>query len=118
MTFHALPDGGMEYRPMPGSEFRRLRKEWNMDRRQFGELLGYTGEPRNIVITMKRFEYNKREIPPAAERLLMMLVWFKSDHGYLPDLDRGSRRPMAIRRPNPDWDDQPRAAAMPEVLQR
>lgn len=87
-----------------------------MDRRQFGELLGYTGEPKNIVVTMKRFETNRREIPPAAERLLMMLSWFKSDNGYLPDLDSGSRAPMVLRSPNPDWnqEDRPRAA-MPEV---
>lgn len=96
MPFKKLDDGGMEYQPMSGAEFRRIRHEFGMKKLQFGYLLGYTGEPQNITLTMTRFEKNRREVPPAAERLLMLLRWYKSDFGYLPDLDNGRRDPMEM----------------------
>jgi len=30
------------------------------------------------------------------ERLVTLLVWFKADYGYLPDLDNGRREPMEM----------------------
>lgn len=97
MTFRQVEDGGMEYVPMTGREFKAARQEFQMGKREFGELLGYTGEPANICSTMRRFETGRREVPPAAERVIMLLRWFKEDHGHLPDLDGGSRAPGSPR---------------------
>ena len=30
------------------------------------------------------------------ERLVRLLVWYKADYGYLPDLDNGERAPAAM----------------------
>ena len=60
---------------------------------KFGQLLGFTGENRNIYSTVKRYEEGRRDISPTVERLVLMLGWFKEDFGYLPDLDRGERVP-------------------------
>lgn len=93
MTFRQVDGGDMEYVPMTGREFKTARQEFQMGKREFGELLGYTGEPANICSTMRRFETGRREVPPSAERIIMLLRWFKEDHGHLPDLDGGTRGP-------------------------
>lgn len=71
-----------------------LRIALGMGRIEFGYLLGFTGEKRNIYATMKRYEEGRRPISPTVERLILMLAWFKEDFGYLPDLDRGERVPL------------------------
>jgi hypothetical protein len=38
----------------------------------------------------------EREIPENIARLVQLLVWFKEDHGFLPDLDAGTRGPLRI----------------------
>lgn len=81
---------------MSPAEFSEARENFGLGRREFGRLLGYTGEPRNIWITVKRYEEGAREVPPTIERLVRLLVWYKSDFGYLPDLDNGGRAPMAM----------------------
>ena len=77
-------------------EFNEARQNFGLGRREFGYLLGYTGEPRNIWMTVKRYEIGEREIPPTIERLIRLLVWFKADYGYLPDLDNGRRDLMKM----------------------
>lgn len=78
---------------MPGYRMRDLRIIFGMSRVEFGQLLGFTGENRNIYSTVKRYEEGRRDISPTVERLVLMLGWFKEDFGYLPDLDRGERVP-------------------------
>jgi len=67
-----------------------------MAKKDFGLLLGYTGELRNIYMTIERMERGTRPISPMVERLVTLLVWFKADYGYLPDLDNGRREPMEM----------------------
>jgi transcriptional regulator with XRE-family HTH domain len=81
---------------MSPAEFSEARENFGLGRREFGRLLGYTGEARNIWITVKRYEEGTREIPPTIERLVRLLVWYKSDFGYLPDIDNGRREPMVM----------------------
>lgn len=81
---------------MMASEFSEARANFGLGRREFGKLLGYTGEPRNIWITVKRYEQGERAIPPTVERLVRLLVWHKADLGYLPDLEMPGRVPMVI----------------------
>lgn len=78
---------------MTPGRIEEIRTSLGMSRITFGELVGYTGEPRNIETTIKRFETGDREVPPIVERLLMLLLWFRDDHGHLPDLDAGERQP-------------------------
>ncbi len=78
---------------MTGPELEEARLSFGMGRREFAELLGYTGSPQNYYKTLERYENGKRDIPPIVERLVLMLVWFKSDFGYLPNLDAGERMP-------------------------
>jgi hypothetical protein len=96
VPFRKTYDGELVYEPMVPQDLQRLRERWGFKRTRFGELLGYTGEPRNIYMTVKRMETGAREISPMVERLALMLSWFYDDHGYLPDLDNGARSPMAI----------------------
>lgn len=77
-------------------EFNDARKSFGLGRREFGYLLGYTGESRNIWVTVKRYETGERDIPPTIDRMVRLLVWFKADYGYLPDLDNGRREPMVM----------------------
>lgn len=94
MPFIPQADGELEHRPMEGTAFLDARLAFGMKRLEFGHLLGMTGENRNIYLTIKRYEEGRRDISPAVERLVMMLLWFKEDFGYLPDLDRGQRVPI------------------------
>lgn len=91
MPFVLAPDGVLEHQPMPGAELKALRRRLNMRKLEFGQLLGLTGEARNICATVARYENNRRDISPMMERLALMLLWFHQDHGRLPDLDRGMR---------------------------
>ena len=81
---------------MTPMEFSEIRKSFGMGRKEFGDLLGYTGHGRNIWITIKRYETGERDIPPMVERVVLLLSWFKSDFGYLPDLGRGERAPLEL----------------------
>lgn len=81
---------------MKPQEFAEARSAFGMGRKDFADLLGYTGSARNNWVTIKRYENGERDIPPTIERLVRMLMWFKSDFGYLPDLDRGERVPMTF----------------------
>lgn len=97
MTFRPMPDGSLEYEPMAPGDLLAVRKSFDLSRKQFAALLGYTGEERNVYMTLKRYEDGIREIPPMVERLALLLSWFKADHGYLPDLDNGSRERPVLR---------------------
>lgn len=77
---------------MDAQEFNEARQAFGMGRREFARLLGYTGSDRNNWITVKRYENGERDIPPTIERLVRLLVWHRSDFGYLPDLTRGGER--------------------------
>lgn len=86
---------------MTPQEFTAARQNFGMARKEFGVLLGYTGDLRNVYMTVKRYElgpdvHGGRAIPPTIERLVRLLVWFKDDYGYLPDLDNGRREPMEM----------------------
>lgn len=86
---------------MTPKEFAEAREAFGLSRKEFGQLLGYEGEPRNIYMTVKRYEIGKREVPATIERLVRLLVWYKSDFGYLPDIANGRREPMEM----PEFDD-------------
>lgn len=81
---------------MTPKELSDARDLFGLGRRDFAQLLGYTGEPRNNWLTIKRYETGERIIPPMVARLVRLLIWFKNDTGYLPDLDAGERYPMAL----------------------
>jgi transcriptional regulator with XRE-family HTH domain len=81
---------------MTGPQMEAARLSFGLARKDFGLLLGYGGELRNIYATVRRYELGTREIPPTIERLVRLLVWFKADHGYLPDLDAGERSAMEM----------------------
>ena len=80
---------------MSPKELADARKSFGMGRKAFGAFLGFGGDSRNIWITIKRYELGERQIPLPVQRLVRLLVWHKSDFGYLPDLDReGERVPL------------------------
>lgn len=93
MPFVPRQGGEQEYQPMQGAKLLEARLAMGMKRIEFGQLLGMTGENRNIYVTIKRYEEGRRAISPMVERLVLMLLWHKSDFGYLPNLDRGERLP-------------------------
>lgn len=93
MPFALQESGDLEHRPMAAGKFLEARLAFGMKRIEFGQLIGMTGENRNIYSTIKRYEEGRRDISPTVERLVLMLLWFKEDFGYLPDLDRGERVP-------------------------
>jgi transcriptional regulator with XRE-family HTH domain len=94
MPFVTVDGGGLLYQPMAGADLRAARQELRLSKIQFGHLLGMTGENRNIHTTIKRYEEGRREVSPMVERLVTLLLWYKADFGYLPDLDRGERKPV------------------------
>jgi transcriptional regulator with XRE-family HTH domain len=96
MPFIPAENGDLEYHPMEGAKLLEARLTLGMKRLEFGHLLGMTGENRNIYSTIKRYEEARRDISPTVERLVLMLLWHKSDFGYLPDLDRGERVPAVV----------------------
>jgi hypothetical protein len=82
---------------MTPREFNAARHLFGLGRKDFGtKILGFTGDPRNIWVTVKRWENGERAIPENIQRLVQLTVWFKEDYGYLPDLDNGRREPMEI----------------------
>lgn len=81
---------------MTPQELSDARQNFGMAKKDFGLLLGYTGDLDNIYETINRMEKGKRPISPMVERLVTLLVWFKADYGYLPDLDNGRREPMEM----------------------
>lgn len=62
-----------------------VRHSFGLGRREFAALLGYTGEPRNNWVTIKRYETEAREIPPTIERLVLLMRWYHSTYGQAPD---------------------------------
>lgn len=91
MPFVPAENGELGYQPMDGAKMLEARLVFGMKRIEFGHLIGMTGGNRNIYSTIKRYEEGRRDISPTVERLVLMLLWHKSDFGYLPDLDRGER---------------------------
>jgi len=84
---------------MSGMDAKKLnaaRHEFGLGRRDFGRLIGYSGNPNHIWVSVKRMETGERAIPENIARLVQLLVWFKEDHGHLPDLDAGTRGPLRI----------------------
>lgn len=96
MPFVPAENGELQYEPMLGAKLLEARLMLRMKRLEFGHLLGMTGESRNIYSTIKRYEDGRRDISPMVERLVLMLLWHKSDFGYLPDLDHGERLPTKV----------------------
>lgn len=93
MPLIPVENGELEYQPMAGTKLLEARISLGLGRVEFGHLLGMTGDNRNIYATVKRYEEGRRDISPMVERLVLMLLWHKSDFGYLPDLDSGERVP-------------------------
>lgn len=89
MPFVTDNSGDLVYRPMAGRDLESIRRELGLRKIEFGQLLGMTGENRNIYTTIMRYEAGRRDISPTVERLALMLIWFKRERGYIPDLDRG-----------------------------
>lgn len=81
---------------MSPQEFKDARQNFGLAKKDFGILLGYTGELRNIYMTVKRYEMGTREISPMIERRVRILVWFKANYGYLPEMDNGWRDPAGM----------------------
>lgn len=82
------------YERMRGDRLLAVRRQFGMKRVPFGQLLGLTGENRNIYLTVRRYEEGLREISPTVERLALMLEWFHREQQYLPDLDSGDLSKM------------------------
>lgn len=91
---------------MNGIEFREIRKRLGLSEAEFAEELGYTGNERNNVTAIQRYERGKRQVPLYMARLAWLLdqinsltpieKWtgferfdLKSDDGV--DIGRGSR---------------------------
>ena len=81
---------------MNAREINAARHAFGLGRKDFGYLIGFSGDPRNIWVTIKRWENGERAIPENIARLVQLLVWFKDDYGYLPDLDNHRREPMEM----------------------
>lgn len=64
-----------------------IRNQFGMGRKEFGALLGYEGDPRNVWITIKRYEIEQRTIPPRTERVVLLLHWYYEATGRLPDFE-------------------------------
>lgn len=96
MPFVKVESGELEYQPMPGRKLHEARMAFGMKRIEFGQMLGMTGENRNIYVTVRRYEEGLRPISPMVERLVKLLLWHKEDFGYLPDLDSGDRMPVKV----------------------
>lgn len=96
MPFVKHENGDLEYQPMPARKLHDARMVFGMNRIKFGQMLGMTGENRNIYATVRRYEEGLRPISPMVERLVKLLLWHKEDFGYLPNLDGGERLPAKI----------------------
>jgi transcriptional regulator with XRE-family HTH domain len=96
MPFVKQENGELEYQPMSGRKLHDARMAFGMKRIEFGQMLGMTGENKNIYATIRRYEEGLREISPMVERLVKMLLWHKEDFGYLPDLDGEDRVPTKM----------------------
>jgi len=88
---------------MTPRELNDARHAFGLGRKDFGKLIGYSGDPRNIWVSVKRMENGERAVPPTVARMVQLLIWFKDDYGYLPDLDNRRREPMEV--PNEFADD-------------
>ena len=72
---------------MTGADMALCRHAFGLGRREFAVLLGYTGEPRNNWVMIKRYESGKRDIPPTIERLVKLLRWYHHTTGETPDFE-------------------------------
>jgi hypothetical protein len=81
---------------MTPRELNDARHSFGLGRKDFGKLIGYSGDPRHIWVSVKRMETGERPIPENIQRLVQLLVWFKADHGHLPDFEAGTRGPLRI----------------------
>lgn len=69
---------------IPGQEFYRIRKHLNLTRDSFAIELGYEGNRKGNLKTIKRFETGERAVPlPVAK-----LAWLLMQNG-LPDWPSG-----------------------------
>lgn len=79
---------------MTPKEFQEARRDFGMSRKAFGRMVGLRGGSKTLYTSVKRYEMDKAPIPEPIARLIRMLIWFKDDHGYLPDIECGARSPM------------------------
>lgn len=84
---------------MTPRQINDARHSFGLGRRDFGRLIGFHGAAQNIWVSVKRMETGEREVPRTVARTVQMLIWFKEDHGHLPDLDAGTRGPLRIPGP-------------------
>ena len=70
---------------MRPSEFCCIREKLGLSRRQFADILGYSGDSQQIYKTMKRYEMGKRPIPPMLARLVWLLACYNHRAGSLPE---------------------------------
>lgn len=71
---------------MKGPEFRTIREALELDRDEFGQLLGYTGTRKTVKSMVARMEMNRREISPTIARLawLILEAWKQSGIPVFP----------------------------------
>lgn len=58
---------------MIGSEMQAIREKLGMERKDFGLLLGYTGDLAQIYKTIQRYESGRRRISPMIARLTYLV---------------------------------------------
>lgn len=59
---------------MKGPEFRTIREALELDRDEFGRLLGHNGSRKTVKAMVARMEMNRREISPIVARLAWLLL--------------------------------------------
>lgn len=70
---------------MHGSEMLAVRNKLNMARKDFGLLLGYGGDFDQIFKTIKRYEEDRRPIPPTIARLVYLVGLYFDGAGRAPE---------------------------------
>lgn len=82
---------------MNNNDFRRLRQEAGLNEADYAKLLGYTGNGKNRVNTIKEFESGKKQIPLYIARLAWLIGEWRAEQ-----LDQGFRDGAAMPR-FPEW---------------
>lgn len=89
MPFVTVAGGELEHVPIAGEVMLECRRQFGLTRIEFGQLLGFTGDNRNIYSTVKRYEEGRRPISPTVERLVILLRAYHAQNGRVPNLDQG-----------------------------